>query len=361
MEFEIYTMRRKNMKQRKTRYLLLIFCLIMLTACNGKTTKKQVNSNRKLSQILDVKKMQIKSDDGYGSLRIINPVVENKSYVFYIENGKKIIKVNKQSKEKSVIVTFKRVNKGGLSLEGNYLYYIYNQEIYKSNFKGKYTKILSKENLKKCGVNAEVVSVKMYHNKLYIIMEDYTNLYVVQYNEEKYKVLIKGYMRQICFGGECLYYIDKGGAGIYEINLNTQKQQRIRGIKWYEDYEMDNHPIYMEITVYNGKLYYTKWETKDDIGRQVMYEYEKNEKDKKIFEFQGGANAIADSTKVIVDEVMYDSEHEGMQEFDLKDNKSYIIKKPTYKTGGINFLIDDVILYEDDKSSNNVYIMERIK
>ena len=210
------------MKQRKTRYLLLIFCLIMLTACNGKTTKKQVNSNRKLSQILDVKKMQIKSDDGYGSLRIINPVVENKSYVFYIENGKKIIKVNKQSKEKSVIVTFKRVNKGGLSLEGNYLYYIYNQEIYKSNFKGKYTKILSKENLKKCGVNAEVVSVKMYHNKLYIIMEDYTNLYVVQYNEEKYKVLIKGYMRQICFGGECLYYIDKGGAGIYEINLNTQ-------------------------------------------------------------------------------------------------------------------------------------------
>ena len=314
-----------------------------------------------IENYLKLKKMQIKSDDGYGSLRIINPVVENKSYVFYIENGKKIIKVNKQSKEKSVIVTFKRVNKGGLSLEGNYLYYIYNQEIYKSNFKGKYTKILSKENLKKCGVNAEVVSVKMYHNKLYIIMEDYTNLYVVQYNEEKYKVLIKGYMRQICFGGECLYYIDKGGAGIYEINLNTQKQQRIRGIKWYEDYEMDNHPIYMEITVYNGKLYYTKWETKDDIGRQVMYEYEKNEKDKKIFEFQGGANAIADSTKVIVDEVMYDSEHEGMQVFDLKDNKSYIIKKPTYKTGGINFLIDDVILYEDDKSSNNVYIMERIK
>ena len=313
-----------------------------------------------IENYLKFKKMQIKSDDGYGSLRIINPVVENKSYVFYIENGKKIIKVNKQSKEKSVIVTFKRVNKGGLSLEGNYLYYIYNQEIYKSNFKGKYTKILSKENLKKCGVNAEVVSVKMYHNKLYI-MEDYTNLYVVQYNEEKYKVLIKGYMRQICFGGECLYYIDKGGAGIYEINLNTQKQQRIRGIKWYEDYEMDNHPIYMEITVYNGKLYYTKWETKDDIGRQVMYEYEKNEKDKKIFEFQGGANAIADSTKVIVDEVMYDSEHEGMQVFDLKDNKSYIIKKPTYKTGGINFLIDDVILYEDDKSSNNVYIMERIK
>lgn len=314
-----------------------------------------------IENYLKFKKMQIKSDDGYGSLRIINPVVENKSYVFYIENGKKIIKVNKQSKEKSVIVTFKRVNKGGLSLEGNYLYYIYNQEIYKSNFKGKYTKILSKENLKKCGVNAEVVSVKMYHNKLYIIMEDYTNLYVVQYNEEKYKVLIKGYMRQICFGGECLYYIDKGGAGIYEINLNTQKQQRIRGIKWYEDYEMDNHPIYMEITVYNGKLYYTKWETKDDIGRQVMYEYEKNEKDKKIFEFQGGANAIADSTKVIVDEVMYDSEHEGMQVFDLKDNKSYIIKKPTYKTGGINFLIDDVILYEDDKSSYNVYIMERIK
>ena len=54
----------------------------MLTVCNGKTTKKQVNSNRKLSQILDVKKMQVKSDDGYGSLRIINPVVENKSYVF---------------------------------------------------------------------------------------------------------------------------------------------------------------------------------------------------------------------------------------------------------------------------------------
>ena len=164
------------MKQRKTRYLLLIFCLIMLTACNGKTTKKQVNSNRKLSQILDVKKMQIKSDDGYGSLRIINPVVENKSYVFYIENGKKIIKVNKQSKEKSVIVTFKRVNKGGLSLEGNYLYYIYNQEIYKSNFKGKYTKILSKENLKKSGTDAKVVSVKMYHGKLYIIMENYTDL-----------------------------------------------------------------------------------------------------------------------------------------------------------------------------------------
>ena len=77
--------------------------------------------------------------------------------------------------------------------------------------------------------------------------------------------------------------------------------------------------------------------------------------------FQGGANAIADSTKVIVDEVMYDSEHEGMQVFDLKDNKSYIIKKPTYKTGGINFLIDDVILYEDYISSNNLYIMERIK
>ena len=83
-------------------------------------------------------------------------------------------------------------------------------------------------------------SVSYTHLKLYIIMEDYTNLYVVQYNEEKYKVLIKGYMRQICFGGECLYYIDKGGAGIYEINLNTQKQQRIRGIKWYEDYEMED-------------------------------------------------------------------------------------------------------------------------
>ena len=215
--------------------------------------------------------------------------------------------------------------------------------------------------MKKSGTDAKVVSVKMYHGKLYIIMENYTDLYVVQYNEEKYKVLIKGYMRQMCFGGECLYYIGKGGTGIYEINLNTQKQQRIRGIKWYEDYEMDNYPTYVEITVYNGKLYYTKWETKDDIGRQVMYEYEKNEKDKKIFEFQGGASAIADSTKVIVDEVMYDSEHEGMQVFDLKDNKSYIIKKPTYKTGGINFLIDDVILYEDDKSSNNVYIMERIK
>ena len=96
----------------------------MLTACNGKTTKKQVNSNRKLSQILDVKKMQIKSDDGYGSLRIINPVVENKNYVFYIEDGKRVIKVNKHNKEKTAIIVFKNLDKGGLSLEGNYLYYI---------------------------------------------------------------------------------------------------------------------------------------------------------------------------------------------------------------------------------------------
>lgn len=353
------------MKQRKTRYLLLFFCLIMLTACNGKTTKKQVNTNRKLSQILDVKKIQIKSDDGYGSLRIINPVVENKSDVFYIENGKKIIKVNKQSKEKSVVVTFKRVNKGGLSLEGNYLYYIYNQEVYKSDFKGKYTKILSKENLKKSGINAKVVSVKMYHNKLYLIMDDYTDLYVAQYNEKtkEYKALIKNEgMTQLCFLGENLYYIDRCGAGMYEINLNTTKQRRIRGVKWYRDFSMD-HPTYMEMTIYNGKLYYTRWEEDDDTDGQVMYEYHNDKEDKKIFEFQGGGGeAIADSTKIIVYRtVMYDSDHEGMQVYDLKNKKSYFIKKPYENEGSIDFLFDDILIYTDNNTSGKVYVLKPIK
>ena len=116
-------------------------------------------------------------------------------------------------------------------------------------------------------------------------MEDYT-IYmlfnIMKKNISSYKRLHEANM----FWRRMLYYIDKGGAGIYEINLNTQKQQRIRGIKWYEDYEMDNHPIYMEITVYNGKLYYTKWETKDDIGRQVMYEYEKMKRIKRFLNFK---------------------------------------------------------------------------
>lgn len=351
------------MKQRKNRYFLLIFCLILLllAACNRKSAKNYSNSNNKLSQILNVKNLQIKSDGGYGSLRIINPVVENKNYVFYIEDGKRVIKVNKHNKEKTAIIVFKNLDKGGLSLEGNYLYYIYNQEVYRSDFKGKHVKILSKENLKKSGINAKVVSVKMYHNKLYLIMENYTDLYVIQYNKKKYKVLIKDYMRQLCFGEENLYYIDRDGAGIYQINLNTLKQQRIRGIKWYENYMLDDHPSYLEITVYNGNLYYTRWEDTGDRSHQIMYKYKKNKKDEKIFEFQGAASSIADSQKVIADEVVYDYEHEGMQVFDLKNKKSYIIKKPTYKTGSINFLLDDVILYKGDKVSNKVYVLERIK
>lgn len=349
------------MKKGKKGSFLLIFCLIMLTACNGMITKRYSNTNNKLSQILDVKNLQIKSDDRYGSLRIIDPIVENKNYVFYIEKGKKIIKINKHNKEKTAIITFKNLNKGGLSLEGNYLYYIYNQEVYKCDFKGKYTKILSKGNLKKSEINAKVVSVKMYHNKLYLIMENYTDLYVIQYNEKEYKVLIKDYMRQLCFGEENLYYIDREGAGIYQINLNTLKQQRIRGIKWYKNYMFDDHPSYLEITVYNRNLYYTRWEDTGDRSQQVMYKYKKNKKDEKIFEFQGGASSIADSQKVIADEVVYDSKHEGMQVFDLKTKKSYIIKKPMYKTGSINFLLDDVILYKGDKVSNKVYIFKRIK
>ena len=123
-----------------------------------------------------------------------------------------------------------------------------------------------------------------------------------------------------------------------------------------------DHPTYMEMTIYNGKLYYTRWEEDDDTDGQVMYEYHNDKEDKKIFEFQGGGEAIADSTKIIVyGTVMYDSDHEGMQVYDLKNKKSYFIKKPTYKAGSINFLIDDVILYEDNKVSNKVYILERIK
>ena len=121
-------------KRRRYGYLLLAICLIMLTACNA-NSKSQVSSDKKASEVLDVKNLKLKSDDGYGSLRFITPFVENKNYVFYIEDG---------------------------------------------------------------------------------------------------------------------------GAGVYEINLNTLKKQRILGIKWYKDYSMD-HPSYMEMTAYNGKLYYTRW------------------------------------------------------------------------------------------------------
>ena len=355
------------MKQRKNRYFLLIFCLILLllAACNRKSAKNYSNSNNKLSQILNVKNLQIKSDGGYGSLRIINPVVENKNYVFYIEDGKRVIKVNKHNKEKTAIIVFKNLDKGGLSLEGNYLYYIYNQEVYRSDFKGKHVKILSKENLKKSGINAKVVSVKMYHNKLYLIMEDDIFEYIIQYNEKikKYKTLIKkDGMTQICFLGEYLYYIDRCGAGMYEMNLNTTKQRRIRGVKWYRDFSMD-HPIYTEMTVYNGKLYYTRWEEDDDTGRQVMYEYHNDKEDKKLFEFQGGGgDAIADSTKVIVyGTVMYDSDHEVMQVYDLKNKKSYFIKKPYENVGSIDFLFDDIIIYTDNNTSGKVYVLKSVK
>ena len=76
----------------------------------------------------------------------------------------------------------------------------------------------------------------------------------------------------------------------------------------------------------------------------------------------GAGDAIADSTKIIVfGTVMYDSDHEGMHVYYLKNKKSYFIKKPAYEVGGISFLFGNIILYEDEKVSNNVYILDPVK
>lgn len=40
-------MRRREMKKGKKGSFLLIFCLIMLTACNGMITKRYSNTNNK--------------------------------------------------------------------------------------------------------------------------------------------------------------------------------------------------------------------------------------------------------------------------------------------------------------------------
>ncbi len=327
--------------------------------------KERTNSNIKISELYEWEEAKIKKTTCFPNFNNVS-IVQNDTYVFFCQDGNKIVRINKSNKEKKCILQLDaHANEqigGHLCISDDKLFVEYAGDIYSVDFEGKdVTRIISSNKLKKrvadlLGGDVDdldaISSLAYYKNNLYF----YSGLNILRINlKTKELEKIACSVLDACFYDNALYYIDTGKTVIYKVDLLTYKKKRILGKN--ESVTLENSEklkYYEEILVVDNQLYYVQ---KQNGTSPVLYKYCQDEEAQKIYKFDVESwcfLSIDSDTSRVLCESFCDSQKikKKLMIYDIKSSVESVIEMPIdYET--FEFLFEDMVFYsryiEDDK------------
>jgi len=381
----------KNLKKSKTTHKnhikkIIVFCIIafFISGCSkteikkpsqvidaenetqikDKTETKQKVQEKKLSELYDWDNARIKADFYYPNFGQ-GLILQNKDYVFYPEDGFKIVRINKSDGKKLIIYEANYAKDPYIHycLADNGLYIEYENNIYFCDFEGenKY-KVISRKKLKKQitaiehdGWHGGIKTIHFYKDDLYFVTFFY--VWKLDLSTNKITKMSKdtvGTASVICFCNTNLYYIGNGNDSIYKTDIKTGKCKRI--ISPQKNLKVNGNisrKYYSALTEVDGKVYYVQ---EQGIKNLILYMYRSGKSDKKICEFDlSSANlysSSADSGKIAFKYRRGDT----INNIIIYDIRSGVTSKIKYikHLDGLGFFIGDILFYfRDEKKYPN--------
>ena len=285
------------------KFVALLFLCVVLAGCSNsvkeetnqvvvkeentqsdKEVQPEEKQKEKLSEMYDWDNARIPIDWYYPSFGE-GQILQNQDYIFYPEDGNKIVRISKSDGSKEIICEFDFIEDKFIHycLSEDGMFVEYNSNIYSCGFDGENIhKIISRKKLKQQitaikddGWYGGVKTLYFYKDNLYMV--SYFYMWKLDLTTKKITQMSETTFGGGCFCGDSLYYIAHGGSMVCKTDINTGKRTRILGTD--EEWSKENSKRfknYYGLTEVDDKVYYVQ------IGKKTsVYMYREGKKDKK--------------------------------------------------------------------------------
>jgi len=365
------------------KFVALLFLCVVLAGCSNsvkeetnqvvvkeentqsdKEVQPEEKQKEKLSEMYDWDNARIPIDWYYPNFGE-GQILQNQDYIFYPEDGNKIVRISKSDGSKEIICEFDFIEDKFIHycLSEDGMFVEYNSNIYSCGFDGEnIRKIISRKKLKKQMTAIEnnkfignIATLYFYKDNLYMV--SYYCMWKLDLTTKKITQMSETTFWDGCFCGDSLYYII-GRTEIYKTDINTGKRTRILGTgeRWSKE-NSKRFKNYYGLTEVDGKVYYVQ------IGKKTsVYMYREGKKDKKIYDFEEipvRYNIRSDSGKIAIHYRYNTSGHDNVIIYDIKSSTASKIKN--IKDLSLVYFVDDMIFYAGDMSKkNNKYLLYKV-
>ncbi len=365
------------------RLITLLFISVLLIGCSQSVKEKtsqvvvkeentqsdkevqpEEKQKKKLSEMYDWDNARIPIDWYYPSFGE-GQILQNQDYIFYPEDGNKIVHISKSDGSKEIICEFDFIEDKFIHycLSEDGMFVEYNSNIYSCGFDGEnIRKIISRKKLKKQMTAIEnnkfignIATLYFYKDNLYMV--SYYCMWKLDLTTKKITQMSETTFWDGCFCGDSLYYII-GRTEIYKTDINTGKRTRILGTgeRWSKE-NSKRFKNYYGLTEVDGKVYYVQ------IGKRTsVYMYREGKKDKKIYDFEEipvRYSIRSDSGKIAIHYRYTTGGHDNVIIYDIKSSTASKIKN--IKDLSLVYFVDDMIFYAGDMSKKtNKYLLYRV-
>ncbi len=366
------------------KFVALLFLCVVLTGCSksvkeettqvvvkeeneqpDKEVQPEEKQKKKLSEMYDWNNARIPLDWYYPNFGE-GQILQNQDYIFYPEDGNKIVRISKSDGSKEIICEFDFIEDKFIHycLSEDGMFVEYNSNIYSCGFDGEnIRKIISRKKLKKQMTAIEnnkfignIATLYFYKDNLYMV--SYYRVWKLDLTTKKITKMLKNTFWGGCFCGNALYYMPRRSSIVYKTDINTGKRTRILGTgeRWSKE-NSKRFKNYYGLTEVDGKVYYVQ------IGKRTsVYMYREGKKDKKIYDFEEipvRYSIRSDSGKIAIHYRYTTGGHDNVIIYDIKSSTASKIKN--IKDLSLVYFVDDMIFYAGDMSKKtNKYLLYRV-
>ncbi len=366
------------------KFVALLFLCVVLTGCSksvkeettqvvvkeeneqpDKEVQPEEKQKKKLSEMYDWNNARIPLDWYYPNFGE-GQILQNQDYIFYPEDGNKIVRISKSDGSKEIICEFDFIEDKFIHycLSEDGMFVEYNSNIYSCGFDGEnIRKIISRKKLKKQMTAIKnnkfignIATLYFYKGNLYMV--SYYRVWKLDLTTKKITKMLKNTFWGGCFCGNALYYMPRRSSIVYKTDINTGKRTRILGTgeRWSKE-NSKRFKNYYGLTEVDGKVYYVQ------IGKRTsVYMYREGKKDKKIYDFEEipvRYSIRSDSGKIAIHYRYTTGGHDNVIIYDIKSSTASKIKN--IKDLSLVYFVDDMIFYAGDMSKKtNKYLLYRV-
>ena len=366
------------------RLITLLFISVLLIGCSQSVKEKtsqvvvkeentqpdkevqpEEKQKKKLSEMYDWDNARIPIDWYYPNFGE-GQILQNQDYIFYPEDGNKIVRISKSDGSKEIICEFDFIEDKFIHycLSEDGMFVEYNSNIYSCGFDGEnIRKIISRKKLKKQMTAIEnnkfignIATLYFYKDNLYMV--SYYCMWKLDLTTKKITQMSETTFWDGCFCGDSLYYII-GRTEIYKTDINTGKRTRILGTgeRWSKE-NSKRFKNYYGLTEVDGKVYYVQ------IGKKTsVYMYREGKKDKKIYDFDEMPviySIYSDSGKIAIEYKYNTDKPYNIIIYDIKSSTTSKIKN-IKDFSGLVYFVDDIIFYTNRVlESTNEYLLYKV-
>ncbi len=366
------------------KFVALLFLCVVLTGCSksvkeettqvvvkeeneqpDKEVQPEEKQKKKLSEMYDWNNARIPLDWYYPNFGE-GQILQNQDYIFYPEDGNKIVRISKSDGSKEIICEFDFIEDKFIHycLSEDGMFVEYNSNIYSCGFDGEnIRKIISRKKLKKQMTAIKnnkfignIATLYFYKGNLYMV--SYYRVWKLDLTTKKITKMLKNTFWGGCFCGNALYYMPRRSSIVYKTDINTGKRTRILGTgeRWSKE-NSKRFKNYYGLTEVDGKVYYVQ------IGKKTsVYMYREGKKDKKIYDFEEipvRYSIRSDSGKIAIHYRYTTGGHDNVIIYDIKSSTASKIKN--IKDLSLVYFVDDMIFYAGDMSKKtNKYLLYRV-